>query len=116
MRPKEIRMTTLIKDKVALVTGAGSGIGRAIAVRLASEGAKLVVSDIDEPGGVETVQQIRALGGSALFVRADTSSASDGERLVAAALREHGALHIAVNNAGIGGPSAPVGEYPIEGW
>lgn len=109
-------MTTLLKDKVALVTGAGSGIGRAVAVRLASEGAKVVVSDIDEPGGVQTVQQIREGGGTASFVRADTSSPSEGEMLVQAALRAYGALHIAVNNAGIGGPAAPVGEYPIEGW
>jgi len=109
-------MTHLIIDKVAIVTGAGSGIGRAVAVRLASEGAKVIVSDIDEPGGAQTVQQIREQSGRALFVRADTSKPSESEALVDAALREHGALHVAVNNAGIGGPSAPAGEYPIDGW
>jgi NAD(P)-dependent dehydrogenase (short-subunit alcohol dehydrogenase family) len=106
----------LLENKVALITGAGSGIGRAIATSFASEGAKVVVSDIDEPGGRATVERITGSGGQAVFVRADTSSARDSEALVQEAVRRYGALHVAVNNAGIGGPRAPVGEYPIEGW
>lgn len=109
-------MATLLENKVAIVTGAGSGIGRAIANSFASEGAKVVVSDIDEAGGAETLAQIRARGGRGFFVRADTSRPQDSEALVKAAVGEFGALHIAVNNAGIGGPQAPVGEYPIDGW
>jgi len=109
-------MANLLDNKVALVTGAGSGIGREIAYHYAAEGAKVVVSDINETGGAETVARIRERGGRAIFVRADTSKPDDSEALVRAAVKEFGALHIAANNAGIGGPSVPVGEYPIEGW
>lgn len=105
-----------LKEKVALVTGAGSGIGRAIAVLYASEGAKVIVSDIDEKGGNETVAEITSKGGQAFFVRADSSKAEDNKNLVDQAVAKYGALHLAVNNAGIGGPLAPAGEYPVEGW
>jgi NAD(P)-dependent dehydrogenase (short-subunit alcohol dehydrogenase family) len=103
-------------DRVALVTGAGSGIGRAIAIGLAAAGARVVVSDLDEGGGAETLAQIEKSGGKATFVRADVSKPDDCEALVESAVKEFGALQVAVNNAGIGGPSAPTGEYPIEGW
>ena len=106
----------VLDKKVALITGAGSGIGRAIACLYALEGAKVVVSDIDEKGGNETVQLILKDGGDAFFIRADTSKASDHQKLVEESIQKYGALHIAVNNAGIGGPLAPVGEYPIPGW
>ena len=76
----------------------------------------MVVSDLDDKGGAETVAQIRSGGGSAVFIRADISLPQENERLVHDAVREFGALHIAVNNAGIAGPSAPVGEYPTDGW
>jgi NAD(P)-dependent dehydrogenase (short-subunit alcohol dehydrogenase family) len=106
----------MLENKVALVTGAGSGIGRAIAERFAGEGAKVVVSDIDEAGGRGTIEPIVRAGGEASFFRADTSSPRESEALVEETVRRYGALHVAVNNAGIGGPMAPVGEYPIEGW
>lgn len=109
-------MEPLMKNKVALVTGASSGIGRACAVRFAEEGASVVVSDVDEKGGAETVALVRKLDRRAVFVRADTSKAADNEALVKATLAEYGALHVAVNNAGIAGPMVPVGEYPIDGW
>lgn len=109
-------MTKLLENKVALVTGAGSGIGREIAYAYAAAGAKVVVSDVDEAGGASTVAQIQQRDGQAFFVRADTSRPADSQALVDATLKAYGGLHIATNNAGIAGPSAPVGEYPIEGW
>jgi NAD(P)-dependent dehydrogenase (short-subunit alcohol dehydrogenase family) len=108
-------MKSLAK-KVAIVTGGGSGIGHAISLLYASEGAKVVVSDIDEKGGNAAVAEIKAKGGEALFVKADTSKPDDSKALVEKTVKEFGGLHIAVNNAGIGGPQATTGEYPIDGW
>ena len=107
---------SLLKDKVAIVTGAGSGIGRAVAEVYAKEGAKVVVSDISEEGANETVEAIKKAGGDAFFFKADASSAEENKKLVEAAVEKYGRLDIACNNAGIGGPAAPAGEYDIEGW
>lgn len=108
-------MKTLEK-KVAIVTGGGSGIGRAIAVLYASEGAKIVVSDVDEKGGNETVDQIKSKGGDAIFVKSDTSKPEDSRNVVDEAVKKFGGLHIAVNNAGIGGPIQQTADYPFESW
>ena len=104
------------EGKVALVTGAGSGIGRAAALGFASRGAKVVVSDVNDAAGAETVSLIEGSGGTALYVRADVSDPAQVEALVKAAVDAYGRLDAAVNNAGIGGESAPVAEYTLEGW
>ncbi len=105
-----------LQNKVAIVTGGGSGIGKAVSLLYAEEGAKVVVSDISEENGNAVVDEIKKNNGEAFFVKADTSSAEDNQKLVEQTVAKYGALHIAVNNAGIGGPISPVGEYPLDGW
>lgn len=108
-------MNTL-EGKVALITGAGSGIGKNTALLFAREGAKIVVTDVNEAHGNAVVAEIKEQGGEAIFIKADTSKAEDSAASVDKALEVFGKLDIAVNNAGIGGASAPVGEYPIDSW
>jgi NAD(P)-dependent dehydrogenase (short-subunit alcohol dehydrogenase family) len=109
-------MESLFQDKVALVTGAGSGIGKATAILYARNGAKVVVSDIAEKGGNETVQEISNGGGEAIFVKADVSIPADCEQLTQSTLTRFGRLDIACNNAGIGGEANAVADMSIEGW
>ncbi len=106
----------LFEGKVALVTGAGSGIGRATALLFAAEGAKVVVSNRTEKTGQETVRQIYKGGGEAIYVRADVSKPKDVEALVKETLSTYGRLDTAFNNAGIGGEMNPVADYSLEGW
>lgn len=106
----------MLKDKTALVTGAASGIGRAIALAYAREGARVVVSDTDADGGQATVAQVRERGGQALFVAADVAKPRDHERLVQRCLKQFDRLDIACNNAGIGGELAPTADYPLQAW
>lgn len=106
----------MLENKVAIVTGAGSGIGREVALLFAGEGARVVVSDISDKGGNETVKMIQSGGGEAVFIHADSSDPDSNRILVEETVKRFGALHIACNNAGIGGPLAPTGEYPLDGW
>jgi NAD(P)-dependent dehydrogenase (short-subunit alcohol dehydrogenase family) len=94
---------TRLAGKVALITGSGSGQGRAAAVLFAREGARVVVSDVDVAGGEETVRLVQKAGGQAIFQRADVSSAADVEALVQAATAAYGAMHVLYNNAAIYG-------------
>ena len=106
----------MLDDQVALVTGAASGIGRAIALAYARSGARVVVSDTNAEDGNETVTQIRAAGGEAIFVAADVSDPADCDALAQAAVDRFGRLTIACNNAGIGGMQAPLADYPVDAW
>ena len=99
--------------KVALVTGAGSGLGQATAKRLASEGAKVVASDIKLDAARGTVDAIVSAGGQAIAIAHDTSKPEDSEAAVKAAVDRFGALHLALNNAGIGVSPGPIGELDI---
>ena len=105
--PRPAPQRVEIRGDVALVTGAAVGIGRAIATRLADEGAAVVVGDVDAGGGRETVRRIEASGGAARFVRADLTDAGEIRALVEAARTWHGTLGILVNNAGGGGHIPP---------
>jgi 3-oxoacyl-[acyl-carrier protein] reductase len=100
-----------IQNKVALVTGAGAGIGRAVAQRLAREGAAVVVADLDEEAGSGTVREIGSEGGRAAFALADVASEADASRMVAFARERFGGLDILINNAGgVEEPYFPEGE------
>lgn len=107
---------SLFDGKVAVVTGGGSGIGQAACYLYAREGAKVVVSDIDETGGNETCRAIQEMKGDAIFVRADVSNPSDCQAMVDSTLEKYGRLDIAFNNAGIGGEASRTADYSIEGW
>lgn len=102
--------------KTALVTGAGSGIGEAIAKGLASSGARVVVQDLHADAADRVTAEITAAGGHAHAAVGDVSDPAVVERLVGEAVTAGGALHLLVNNAGIGGPMAPLGAYPLDGW
>ena len=106
----------LLENKIAIITGAGSGIGKAAAELFAKEGAKVVVSDISEANGNSAVEEIKKNGGEAFYIKADSSKPEDNEALVKQTIAKYGKLDIAVNNAGIGGPLGATGEYPIDGW
>lgn len=106
----------MLKDKVTIVTGAASGIGRAIALGYARAGARVVVSDVSAQGGEETVALVKKAGGDALFVAADVANPEDCRKLVERTLQAYGRLDAACNNAGIGGDLAPTADYTVEGW
>jgi NAD(P)-dependent dehydrogenase (short-subunit alcohol dehydrogenase family) len=96
-------MTENLDGKTALVTGAGSGIGRAASLAYATSGARVVVTDVNIEGGEETVQMIKESGGEAILVHADVSRPTDTEAMVNQAVKAFGSLDYAFNNAGIGG-------------
>jgi len=102
--------------KCALVTGAGQGIGAAIARELGAGGATVVVADLDPDSAGAVADEIAAAGGTAHATQVDTGKPDQVEAMVDFAANAAGGPHLLVNNAGIGGPRAPVGEYPLESW
>ncbi|MCT1904496.1 SDR family NAD(P)-dependent oxidoreductase [Oceanobacillus sojae] len=109
-------MSRLMENKVGIVTAAGNGIGRASALAFAEEGAKVVVSDISEEAGKETVQLITEKGGEAIFIPCNVADEADVKNLVQQTIERYGQLDWAHNNAGIGAPTAPVTETDTAHW
>lgn len=105
-----------LDGKVAIVTGAGSGIGRATAALFAAEGAKVVVADWHEGEGLETVESIKSAGGAVEFIQTDVSSPEDVEAMVRRAVDSFGGLDVIFNNAGVEGDQAPTADCSLENW
>lgn len=103
-------------DKVAIVTGGGSGIGEATAKELAAHGVKVVITDIKLDAAQRVADEITAADGTAVAIQGDTANAEDSRKAVEFAVETYGKLNYAFNNAGIGGPAAPTGELDIDGW
>ena len=108
--------TGTFDGKVALVTGGAAGIGRAAALAFAVAGAKVVVSDIDEEAGLDSVGDITGRGGQARFIKADVSDELAVKALVSKTVDAYGGLDFAFNNAGIEGPEAPLAEVDLDAW
>jgi len=112
----EKRMAGILDGKVAIITGAASGIGRATSVIFAREGAKLLLADLQEDGGNETVKMVKEAGGTASFMKVDVSKWQDVEAMVAKAVASYGRLDCAFNNAGIEGEGAVTHKCSEENW
>jgi NAD(P)-dependent dehydrogenase (short-subunit alcohol dehydrogenase family) len=109
-------MTALLNDKVCMVTGAASGIGRETAIAAAQAGARIVVTDINDVGGEETAAIIREGGGEAIFVRADITVEDEVAAVVAQAIETYGRLDCACNNAGMSPAAKPLHEIPTDAF
>lgn len=109
-------MTGRLQDRVALVTGGSVGIGRATALALAREGAKVVVANRSVAGGQDTVHAITDMGGTACFIQTDVSQAAQVKALVAEAVQTYGRLDCAFHNAGYEGMRVPIADLPEEDW
>ncbi|WP_420147106.1 SDR family NAD(P)-dependent oxidoreductase [Spirosoma sp.] len=109
-------MDNNLTGRTALVTGAASGIGKAIALLYVRHGANVIVSDVDEAQGQQVVEEIRAAGANAQFVKADVGDPAQCQQLVRETVSAFGQLDIACNNAGIGGELNTTADYSLEGW
>ncbi len=104
------------EGRVALVTGGGSGIGRATSLAFANEGARVVIDDINVQGGEETLRLIKSAGGDAIFVKADVSKAAEVEAMVHRAIEIYGRIDCAFNNAGVGEPLKRLSKTSEDNW
>ena len=115
-RERAASRTRDFDGRVALVTGGGSGIGRAVALGFSRAGARVIVADIDTVGGEQTARQATEAGGVATYLRVDVTDAASTAALVDATLERHGALHCAVNCAGVLGRQSRIADCPDEEW
>ncbi len=104
------------QDQVVFITGAASGLGRDMAMGFAAKGAKVVVADVQEAAALETVAAIHAQNGQAMAITCDVSDEASVNAAIAKTMETYGALHIAINNAGIGGVRKPIAQYELEDW
>ena len=109
-------MRKIFEGQTALVTGGGSGIGKAIALELALHGANVVVNDLHLESAMKVVEQIDSSGGNAIAIAGSVGKAEDVKAAVDIAVKTYGGLNLAVNNAGIGGPLGPLTEIDIQGY
>lgn len=105
-----------LDGKVAVITGAASGMGRATALRFAREGAKVLLADVDTDGGASALDAITGAGGDAAFLRVDVSRSADVQEMIRVAVQELGGLDVLFNNAGIEGQSSWLADCTEENW
>lgn len=109
-------MADTFKDKVILITGGGSGIGRETTLAFAREGARISIWDVNEAGGNESLEMIKDLGSEAIFLQVDVADPKAVQQAVSETIKKFGQLDAAVNNAGIGGAHAATHDYPADDW
>lgn len=109
-------MSGTLEGKIALVTGGSTGIGRATSIALAQEGATVVIADLQDEEGANTVQMVKDIGGNAEYHHVDVSDFDQVKSLIDGIAERHGSLDGAFNNAGIEGPTAKIENYSLEDW
>jgi NAD(P)-dependent dehydrogenase (short-subunit alcohol dehydrogenase family) len=109
-------MSETMKNKIALVMGGGAGTGRATVLAFAKEGAKVVIADVNEEGGRETLELVRAEGGEGLFITANMGDAADVQQVIEQSRQTYGGLHMVSNNAALGAPNKPVTDLSEQEW